>query len=103
MTTITAVDLADAPAIEVSPGVVKFPLIETENARGWLIEFGPGTQWPEVDIHNGEERYFVLHGEFIEGDRTFGPGTYVVLADGSSHQPRTITGGRMLGINLAPR
>lgn len=103
MTTITAVNVADVEAIEVSPGIARVPLIDTENARGWLIDFAPGTQWPEVDVHVGEERYFVLSGEFIEGDRKYGPGSYVVLADGSSHQPRTVTGGRMLGINLTRR
>ena len=38
---------------------------------GWLIDFAPGTEWPEVDVHAAEERYYVVSGEVIEGEVTF--------------------------------
>lgn len=103
MTTIHGISIDDVEAVEVAPGIHRRRLTATENARAWLIDFAPGTQWPEVDLHDSEERYFVLEGEFIEAEQTFGAGSYVVLAKGSSHQPRTVTGGRMLGITILER
>ena len=100
MTLFQALNIDDVEAVTVAPGIQRRRLTTTDRARGWLIDFAPGTQWPEVDVHDGEERYFVVEGEFIEGDQVFGPGSYVVLAKGSSHQPRSETGGRMLGINI---
>ncbi|MFD1539274.1 cupin domain-containing protein [Nonomuraea guangzhouensis] len=98
-----AVHIDDVVPVEVSPGIVRRRLTATEGARGWLIDFAPGTQWPEVDVHEGEERYYVLSGEVIEGETRYEAGTYVVFAAGSRHQPRTETGARMLGINLLPK
>ncbi|MEU4224943.1 cupin domain-containing protein [Nonomuraea sp. NPDC026600] len=95
-----AVHIDDIEPVEVAPGIVRRRLTATEGARGWLIDFAPGTQWPEVDVHEGEERYYVLSGEVIEGETRYQAGTYVVFAAGSRHQPRTETGARMLGINL---
>lgn len=43
----------------------------------------------------------MLSGEVIEGERRHGAGSYVVFAPGSRHRPRSDTGARMLGINLA--
>ena len=95
-----AVHIDDIEPVEVAPGIVRRRLTATEGARGWLIDFAPGTQWPEVDVHDGEERYYVLSGEVIEGDTRYREGSYVVFAAGSRHQPRTETGARMLGISL---
>jgi quercetin dioxygenase-like cupin family protein len=99
-TTMTSLDVTSVEPIEVAPGILRRTLTETEHARGWLLDFEPGTTWPEVDHHPTEERYYVLDGEFIEGDRVHPAGTYVTFAPGSRHRPRTETGGRMLGINL---
>jgi hypothetical protein len=97
---VQAVNVDDVAPVEVAPGILRRSLTTTDQARAWLIDFGPGTQWPGVDVHDGEERYFVIDGEIIDGDAVFGPGSYVVLAKGSSHQPRSESGGRMLGINI---
>lgn len=88
------------PAVEVAPGIQRRNLTRTPHAGGWIIDFAPGTQWPDVDHHAGEERYFVLEGEVLEGHRVHGPGAYIVFGSGSSHQPRTETGARMLGISI---
>ncbi|MDJ0346646.1 cupin domain-containing protein [Streptomyces sp. H10-C2] len=99
----TTVQVEEVEPVEVVPGIVRRRLPMTEYARGWLIDFAPGAEWPEVDVHATEERYYVLSGEVIEGEERHGPGTYVVFAPGSRHRPRTETGARMLGITVVPR
>ncbi|OCC11394.1 cupin domain-containing protein [Streptomyces sp. PTY087I2] len=96
----TVVQVDDVEAHEVAPGIVRRRLPATAYARGWLIDFAAGTEWPEVDQHATEERYFVLSGEVIDGGERHGPGAYVVFAPGSEHRPRTEKGARMLGISL---
>jgi hypothetical protein len=100
---IRVVQVDDVEAVEVVPGIVGRRLPASEWARGWMYDFAPGTEWPEVDVHEGEERYFVVAGEFIDRDRRLGPGSYVVFAPGSSHRPRTEVGARMLGISILRR
>jgi anti-sigma factor ChrR (cupin superfamily) len=97
---IEVTDVAAVPPEEVAPGIVRRDLRATGRARGWIVDFAAGTQWPEVDVHEDEERYFVLDGEVIEGDRRHPAGTYVVLPPGSSHRPRSDIGARLLGINI---
>ncbi|MCI4041886.1 cupin domain-containing protein [Streptomyces sp. TRM75563] len=96
----TVVQVDDVEAHEVAPGIRRRGLPATAYARGWLIDFAAGAEWPEVDEHRTEERYFVLSGEVIDGGERHGPGVYVVFAPGSEHRPRTETGARMLGISL---
>ncbi|MFD0424197.1 cupin domain-containing protein [Streptomyces parvus] len=96
----TVVQVDDVEAHEVAPGIWRRRLPATAYARGWLIDFAAGTEWPEVDEHATEERYFVLSGEVIDGGERHGPGAYVVFAPGSEHRPRTEKGARMLGISL---
>ncbi|MFJ8740753.1 cupin domain-containing protein [Embleya sp. NPDC127516] len=98
----SAVHVDDVIPIDVAPGIVRRRLAGTEYARGWLIDFAPGTEWPEVDVHTTEERYYVLSGEVIEGSERHPAGTYVVFAPGSRHRPRSETGARMLGISMTP-
>ena len=86
-------------SVEVAPGITRRSLTATGFARGWLIEFSPRTQWPAVDHHETEERYFVLEGEIIEGDIAYQTGSYVTFPAGSSHQPRSERGARILGLN----
>ena len=97
---ITAVQVDEVASVEVAAGILRRRLPHTHYARGWLIDFAPGTEWPEVDVHATEERYYAVCGELIEGDDRYGPGTYVVFAPGSPHRPRTETGARMLGITV---
>ncbi|MFG2291916.1 cupin domain-containing protein [Streptomyces sp. NPDC048603] len=96
----TVVHVDEITPHEVAPGIIRRRLPATRHARGWVIDFAAGTEWPEVDVHPAEERYYVLSGEVIEGEERHGPGTYVVFAAGSRHRPRTETGARMLGISL---
>lgn len=95
---VTQVD--EVEPVEVVPGIERRRLTRTEYATGWVIDFAPGTQWPDVDIHEAEERYYILDGEIIEGDERHGQGAYVTFGRGSRHQPRTETGARMLGISI---
>jgi ChrR Cupin-like domain len=97
---MTAVQVDDIAPAEVATGIMRRRLPHTEYARGWLIDFAPGTEWPQIDVHATEERYYVVSGEVIEGEDRYGPGTYVVFAPGSQHRPRTETGARMLGITV---
>lgn len=88
-----------AEVTQVAPGTTRRRFTETGFARGWLIEFAPGTEWPSVDVHETEERYYVPRGEIIDGDATYPEGSYVTFPAGSSHRPRTLTGVTILGIN----
>ncbi|MFF3814747.1 amidase family protein [Streptomyces bacillaris] len=96
----TVIHVEDVEPHEVAPGILRRKLPATSYARGWLIDFAAGTEWPEIDEHDTEERYFVISGEVIDGGERHGPGTYVIFAPGSKHRPRTETGARMLGISL---
>ncbi|GAB7188856.1 hypothetical protein ATKI12_8971 [Kitasatospora sp. Ki12] len=96
----TSLLVDEVEPVEVAPGIVRRRLTATGYARGWLIDFAPGSRWPEVDVHDAEERYFVLSGEVIEGEERHPAGSYVVFAPGSSHRPRTETGARMLGVTV---
>ncbi|MFD9128323.1 cupin domain-containing protein [Kitasatospora sp. NPDC059571] len=99
-TPVLALHVDDLPERQVAPGIVRRDLPATGRARGWLIDFAPGSRWPYVDVHDTEERYYVLSGEVIEDGRRHGAGTYVVFAPGSRHRPRSETGARIIGIDL---
>ena len=95
------VDVESVAPVEVGPGITRRTLPTTDRARSWVIDFAPGSEWPSVDVHDDEERYYVVTGEVVEGDQRFGAGSYVVFAPGSKHRPRSDTGARMLGINVS--
>jgi len=97
---VQSLNVDDVRPVEIAPGILRRQLPKTEYAGGWVIDFAPGTQWPEVDNHRTEERYYVISGEVIEGEQRHGAGAYVVFAPGSRHQPRTEIGARMIGISL---
>jgi hypothetical protein len=97
---IQILQVDEIESVEVVPGIIRRRLPATEWARGWMYDFAPGAEWPEVDVHEGEERYYVISGEFIDCGQRLGPGSYVVFAPGSMHRPRTETGARMLGISI---
>ena len=93
----------DLPAIEVGPGCLRRDLPSARGLRTWIVDMAAGSQWPHVDVHETAEEIYVVHGELIENERTFGPGTYLYFEPGSSHRPRTETGVRLFGINpIAP-
>ncbi|MEV0298804.1 cupin domain-containing protein [Nocardia sp. NPDC050710] len=91
---------AMAPA-EIGPGVWVRELPGTGAIRPWVVDIAPGAEWPELDVHAGYgEAYFVVEGEVIEGERRYGPGTYVFFEPGSSHRPRSERGARVFGFNF---
>jgi hypothetical protein len=94
------VDIDDVPAEELAPGIHVRMLPGMEGIRTWVIDLDPGAEWPDVDVHETYgEAYFVVSGEIIEGDRTYGPGTYMAMGAKTSHRPRTETGVRAFGFN----
>ena len=97
---VQILQIDDVEPVEVIPGIIRRRLPSTEWARGWVYDFAPGTEWPEDDVHEGEERYYVISGEFIDRGQHLGAGSYVVFAPGSTHRPGTVTGARMLGISI---
>ncbi|WP_234327662.1 cupin domain-containing protein [Streptomyces sp. NRRL F-2664] len=98
--TVQIVHVDDVDPTEVAPGILRRPLPATERARGWVYDFAPGAQWPEEDVHESEERYYVVSCEFIDCGRRLGAGSYVVFTPGSVHRPRTEIGARVIGITL---
>jgi quercetin dioxygenase-like cupin family protein len=85
--------------VEVGPGCLRRDLPGPGPVRVWIVEMAPGGRWPHVDHHPTGEGVYVLSGELIEGERRYGPGTWVRFAPGTSHQPRTERGVRLLGYN----
>ncbi|MGI5471514.1 cupin domain-containing protein [Streptomyces sp. CA-132043] len=96
----TAVRVDGVDPVEIGPGVTARRLPRTAYSRGWLLDFAPGSQFPVIDEHATEERYYVLSGEIIEGDERHPAGTYVVFAPGSRHQPRTDVGAQIIGYTV---
>lgn len=100
---LRAVPFADRPPVLVGPGCIRRDLPSRPGVRTWVVEMAPGAEWPRVDHHDERgEDVFVVSGEVIEGDRRFGPGTYLHFEPGSSHRPRTDTGVVLAGFNLLP-
>lgn len=61
-----------------------------------ILRLEPGAHHP---IHNHEfaQVWYVLEGEFQFGDKTYGPGTFVYMADPHfEHQMSTTTGGTVV-------
>lgn len=88
----------DIEAEPVTDGITRRRIHRSDFASSWLIEFAPGSCWPEVDRHTREEWYYVLRGEILEGNRCHPAGTYVRFLPGSSHRPHSRTGAVILGI-----
>jgi hypothetical protein len=98
---VLALDIDKVPAIEVGPGCLRRDLPSRASVRSWIVDMAPGAEWPFVDEHDefGEDVY-VISGEMIEGDKVYGPGTFLHFGANSSHKPRTETGLRLFGFNL---
>lgn len=97
------VSFESCEALQIGPGCVRRDLPSRPGVRVWVVEMAAGSEWPHVDRHDiyGED-VFVVDGEVIEGDRRFGPGTYLHFKANSQHQPRTDIGVRLIGFNLLP-
>lgn len=101
---LTAVRIDDVPVVKVGPGCTRRDLPSTDHVRVWVVDMAPGSEWPRVDEHGdtGEEIY-IVSGEVIEGDQRYPAGTYMYFSPGTHHRPRTETGVRMFGFNVADR
>ncbi len=99
---LDAIRIDDVAPVVVGPGCYRRDLPATAGVRVWVVDMDPGSEWPHVDQHDrhGEEIY-VVEGEVIEGERRYGAGTYLFFKPDSSHRPRTETGVRLFGFNLA--
>jgi hypothetical protein len=87
--------------VEVGPGCLRRDLPTHGGARVWIVDMEPGAQWPYEAVHDEYgEQVWVVSGELIEGDRRFGPGTYLNYGSNSRHQPRTEKGVRLFGFNV---
>jgi len=99
---MSALSVDVAAVVDVGPGATRRDLPSNDGVRVWIVDIAPGQQWPHVDTHPHGEQYYVLSGEIIEGEQRFGAGTHVLFPPGSSHQPRSEKGVRLLGLNLEP-
>ena len=96
---LRTLQLDDAAPVEIGPGCLRRALPGTGGVRVWVVDMAPGSQWPRVDVHDAGEGVYVVSGELIEDEQRFGAGTWLCFAPGSSHQPRTESGVRLLGFN----
>ena len=96
---LTAVVIDDLLADELKDGIVRRRLPGgAVSAR--VFDIPPGVQWPEIDHHAIDESIYVIHGELIEGERHFPAGSFLHYPPGTSHQPRTESGVRILVFGL---
>jgi len=66
-----------------------------------VYDIAAGVEWPEVDHHSIDESIYVVDGELIEGEHHYPAGSFLHYQPGTSHQPRTETGVRILVFGLA--
>ena len=98
------IDPDSVAPVHVGPGCIRRDLPTCGGLRAWIVEMEPGAQWPHVDQHGAfGEQVLVLSGEMIEGDRVCRAGSYVCFEPFSTHQPRTATGVKLFGVNVADR
>ncbi|RNF82641.1 cupin domain-containing protein [Montanilutibacter psychrotolerans] len=99
---VNALQVDQIEAVEVGPGCTRRTLPGNPGVRAWLVEMAPGSQWPHADHHDTGQMFYVLSGEVIEDDGALhGPGTWVWFAPDTRHRPRSETGVRLLGMNVA--
>lgn len=85
----------EVEAVEMTSGITRRAL-PSGQVVARVFDIPPGIQWPVVDHHDQDEFIYVVSGELIEGTERFGAGSYLHYRPGSSHQPRTEAGVRIL-------
>ncbi len=85
---------AECPPQELFKGIRIRRLWKGEQgASAVVVEIDPGACWGELDVHEpGPEEVFVVSGTFNDGERDYGPGTFIHNPAGSSHVPQSKTG-----------
>lgn len=66
-----------------------------------LIRYLPGAFTPR-HLHIGFEMVFVLDGDYIENDVSYGPGSLIVRAPGTTHEMRSVNGCTFLATRDVP-
>jgi hypothetical protein len=98
---LDAVTAEDIAPLKIGPGCYRRDLPGPSGARMWIVDMEPGARWPYEDQHGEQgEQVWIVSGDLVEGERCFGPGTYLSFGPHSAHQPRTERGVRLFGINV---
>ena len=84
----------------------EFKMLSTDpdtGAHTMIYRFAPGCVIPAHSHTDASEVAYVLEGDFIEGDKTYGPGQSFFCRAGVTHGPhRTVKGGQVLFTLSAP-
>lgn len=98
---LITVQVDDVAPVEICPGIVRRGLPSSGDVLARVFDMAPGTTWPVVDTHDRDELIYVVSGQLMEGERRYDAGTYLYYKPGSSHQPATEVGVRILVIGPA--
>ncbi len=90
----------EVPSEAVGPGVERRVLWDSPSHRVTAIDIVPGGSMPYLDVHPTFEGAFVISGTWMEGDRTYKAGDFIHYQPGTSHQPTTPTGGRLVSFRV---
>jgi anti-sigma factor ChrR (cupin superfamily) len=77
------------------PGV-EIKLLHTDNASGAatvLTRLAPGATIPRHRHTHADETVYVIEGDFIEDNESFGPGSFFAGKAGTDHGPHTSKNG----------
>jgi anti-sigma factor ChrR (cupin superfamily) len=89
-------------AFEDAPGVSYKTLNKTpEGSLTLLLRFEPGASYP-THTHPAGEEYFVVSGELDDVGGSYGAGSFVYHAPGSTHTPSSAKGCEVLVFLSAP-
>jgi quercetin dioxygenase-like cupin family protein len=97
---LTWVAVDDVATSDVAPGITRRSLPGGAVAAR-AFDFAAGSTWPEIDRHSADELIYVASGTLIDHGYTFPAGSLLHYHPGSSHQPRTATGARILVFTAA--